>query len=280
MSIGIGVLCCTQPNPPNLAPDAMVMISDTMGSTDTDSLGELHKMLFDPEHKLFSVCAGRVEMAAELFPLVKGEIGQIAGPRSHGSIWRALNTAVTRHRRERFMWDVVNVKYAVFNEGQIATTEHQRLMMEWRKYDTGMQALVGVFDDEGMALLYFLGELSGQEGLVHLMEFPGYFTVGSGSYNANGWLNYRGQTLGMSVAQSALHAYESSVMAASAPTVNTDIEVLIATAKDQFHLSGRNPSNPGCPISISWLRSMAKRYGARRTDALGFRGQPSSPTSS
>jgi hypothetical protein len=271
MTIGIGVLCSTQPKPHVPRPDALVMIADTMGSTDTDSTGELHKMLFDPGGRLYAVCADRIEVSAELLPLIRAELADIKGPRHHGEIWRALNTAVMHHRRERFMWDVVNVKYAVLGPGQIPVQEHDRLMAEWCSYDTHAQALIGTFDDDGLALLYYVGKLDGTEGLVHLMEFPGYFAIGAGCYNATVWLNYRGQTLGMSVGQSALHAYEASKMASSAPTVNQNIEILVATVSGQYHLSSDFPIDPNLPVSLPWLQSMAKRYAPRSTDALGFR---------
>jgi hypothetical protein len=39
-----------------------------MGSTDTDSSGELHKMNFFPDEKVYAVYGGRLERAADLFP--------------------------------------------------------------------------------------------------------------------------------------------------------------------------------------------------------------------
>jgi hypothetical protein len=143
-------------------------------------------------------------------------------------------------------------------------------MEAWRNYDVSAQLLVGTFDDHGLGLLYFIGKMDGSAALVHLVEFPGTFAIGTGGYNATVWLNYRRQVLGMSIRQSALHAYEASRIASSAPTVNRDIEVLVATAKGGFHFSRESPNPQGCPVSLPWLVSMARRYGPRKTDPLGF----------
>ena len=66
MTIGIGVLCSTQPKPHSPRPDAIVMIADTMGSTDTDSTDDLHKMWIDDDLKLYIVGAGNLDLCGEL----------------------------------------------------------------------------------------------------------------------------------------------------------------------------------------------------------------------
>jgi hypothetical protein len=246
------------------------MISDTMGSTETDSTGDLHKMQFDPEHQIYAVCANRVELAAEMLPLIREEFSKMEGPRSHGNIWMALNLAVWHHRSDHFKWDILNTQFSFSGIGLIPEREQERMIEVWRNYEVPAQLLIGTFDDQGLALLYFLGRLEGLDGLVHLMEFPGYFAIGVGSYNANFWLNYRRQVLGMNVEQSALHAYEASRMASTAPTVNRDIEVLMATAKGGFHFSREVPNPKGSPVSLPWLVSMAKKYGPRNTGPVGF----------
>src|ERR1035441_6147287 len=206
MTIGIGVLCSTQPKPYDLMPDALVMISDTMGSTETDSTGELHKMLFDPESRMFAVCAGRVEIACELFPLIREEFAKIDQTKfHHGAISRALNIAVNHHRQDHFNWDVLNHRFS-FN-GQVLLQEQEDLYRYWREFGVAPQVALGTFDSDGRALLYYLGAIEGQDGLVHLMEFPGYCAIGSGYYNATMWLNYRRQKISLNVQQSGLHAY-------------------------------------------------------------------------
>lgn len=64
MTIGIGVLCSTKPRPHVPRPDAIVMIADTMGSTETDSTDDLHKMYVGDDVHLYAVCAGRMEKCA------------------------------------------------------------------------------------------------------------------------------------------------------------------------------------------------------------------------
>jgi len=73
MTIGIGMLCSTKPKPHAPRPDAIVMLSDTMGSTETDSTDQLYKMLIDDKHLLFGVCADRLERCADLWPVLVRE---------------------------------------------------------------------------------------------------------------------------------------------------------------------------------------------------------------
>jgi hypothetical protein len=277
MTIGIGVLCSTTDRS-EIIPDAIVLISDTMGSSETDSTGELHKMAFDPAHRIFAVVAGRVEIAAELFPLIRAQFATIPqGNRLHGSIWRALTMAVANHRNEHFSCDVVMTQFAI--GGQILAQEHERMMEAYRAYDTGYQMLLGTFDDDGRALLYYIGRLDGDTALVHLMEFPGYFAVGTGGYNANMWFNFRRQRLGHSIRRSALHAFEASRMASSAPTVNNDIEVAIALKDRAYYFSRAIEAPSDCPISLNELVALAEQYGPKSTEALGLPTQSASQTS-
>lgn len=84
------------------------------------------------------------------------------------------------------------------------------------------------------------------------------------------WLNYRRQSSSLAVGQSALHAYEASRMAASAPAVNDVVEVAIATKNEMFHLRDEVPKIQECPISIPWLKANARRFGPKPTRPLGF----------
>jgi hypothetical protein len=269
MTIGIGVLCSTAAAHHEPRPDALVMIADTMGSTEYDSTGELHKMLYDPNNRMYSVFSGKPVIASEMTALIREEFSKIQAPRLHGSIWRALNVAVQHHRSDHFNWDVLFTRFS-FN-GQVLVDEKENLLADWRNYDVGAQLLLGTFDDDGRALLYYIGQVEGSLALVHLVEFPGHNALGAGCYNASVWLNYRRQNLGLSIRQSALHTFEAGLMAASAPTVNNDFEMLIAMSRGSFYLSKEHPCMDGCPISLAELTSLAKKYGPRRTDALGFK---------
>ena len=273
MTIGIGVLCSTEPRPHVPRPDALVMIADTMGSTETDSTGELHKMYFFPEEQVFAVCADRLERAADLFPLVRDSLKAIQEPRSHGAMLQALNEAVHKHRSDHFKWDVVFTRYAI--GGQILAERQDRLYEEWGNYDVGAQILLGTFDNEGFARLYYLGQFDGIPGLVHTIAFPGFISIGTGSPNATMWLNYRRQNFALNVKRSTFHAYEASLLAAKAPTVNVDIEMLIATSTGACHYSRDGTSHQGSGISLSELANLFKKYGPQSTEDLGFK-----PTSS
>jgi hypothetical protein len=80
-------------------------MADTMGSTETDSTSELHKLYIEDKDNLYVACAGTVEMAAEVISLFKQGIAKVAS-RTHGAIWDALNKAVHEHRMTHFTWDV------------------------------------------------------------------------------------------------------------------------------------------------------------------------------
>ena len=154
--------------------------------------------------------------------------------------------------------------------GQVLATHNDAMMTEFQSYDVGAQLLLGTFDDDGRSFLYYIGPLQNQPGLVHLFQFPGYFTIGSGSYNANSWLNYRHQTLGHNIKRSAYHAYEADRMASRAPTVNDDIEMVVATATQCFHLDRRKPAIDGCPVSLTELDAFWDNYKPRETNAIGL----------
>lgn len=284
MTIGIGVLCSSKPRPHEPRPDALVMIADTMGSTETDSIDELHKMYWDDATRVHFTCAGQVEMAAELVPMFTQNFSQLQ-TRSHGTITEALNIAVHGHRVQHFNWDVIAKRHSCLMSPTpgmlpIITSDQEKILEEWQNYDVGLQMLVGTFDDTGQALLYFIGKqyISDHEeapGMVHLREFPGHATIGTGSYNATFWLNYRQQTLGRSIKQSAYQAYEAKAMAAKSPTVNSDIEIIVATAEKSWYLSKEKPEAEGCGVSLLELQQMFKKYGPQNTDEIGHKPNPS-----
>jgi hypothetical protein len=278
MTIGIGVLCSTKPRPYTPRPDAAIIIADTMGSTETDSMDELHKCYFDDEAKLYFTCAGRVEMAGELGPMFISNVKGLAS-RGHGAICEALNIAVHGHRVQHFKWDVMAQRHSPLMTDRpgyipVFTGYEKDVLEEWRNYDNGTQILVSTFTDDGQSLLYLIGKLYDANsmpvpGLVHLQEFPGHATIGSGGYNAQFWLNYRQQHLGRDLKQSAYHAYEATIMAAKAPTVNANIEIISATAEKSWHLTAEKPEAAGCGVSLSELQQMFKKYGPQDTFPLG-----------
>jgi hypothetical protein len=138
-----------------------------------------------------------------------------------------------------------------------------------------IQMLIATFDNTGQAYLYRTAQSSDEHGqlipkTVYLSEFPGYDTIGTGSENANFWLNFRGQVLGKSVKQSAYHAYEAKQMAAKAPSVNDQIEIVIVLPGEKsFHLTKDIQPTDGCPVSLGELQRMFKKYGPQKTEVLG-----------
>ena len=77
MTLGIGVLCCSMPPPHVPRPDAIVLLGDTIGSTETESVEDLHEMYIDPHSKLFGVCVGHMEKAGSLFQFIQTEFHQL-----------------------------------------------------------------------------------------------------------------------------------------------------------------------------------------------------------
>jgi hypothetical protein len=270
MTIGIGVLCCSSPDlPPGQRPDSIVMISDTMGSHDTDSTDELRKMYLVPEARVCAVCAGNVETGGEIVSSMVERLPDVKS-RTHGKIWLTLNEVVNGHRSERFLYDVVAPKYQVV-PGKVSEKDHGDILRDFQEYDSGAVLLFGTFDSQGTALLYFIGRYSNSPALVHHVMFPGYQSIGAGDYNANMWLNHRGQRLNFSVMRSLLHAYEACGMAASAPSVNERTDIVIASAKNWFELPYDSDPTPGSPATLKQLKKLAKKYGPQNTSQLGFR---------
>ncbi len=265
MTIGIGVLCSTE----QTKADALILISDSMGSTDTDSTNALAKMF--SHGNVHGVGADNLSVASELFYAITVQIEALR-VRNHGTIWKSINEAVNGIRSERFMWQVLRSEHVIANDhiGILFQDEPSKIQESWKNFYVGATLLIGTFDDDGQALLYYVGGMQDAPGLVHFMQFPGHFTIGIGSQNAEAWLNYRNQALNLGVKQSLYHAFEASVMAASAPTVNREIEITIAM-KDDTSYFGKNRNYPGkYSVSFAELNAMYKKYGPQRTEGISF----------
>jgi len=273
MTIGIGVLCSTR----GLLPDAIVLISDSMGSTETDSTNVLSKMF--TRGNVHGVAADSVSVAAELFYAIATQIESLQAPKEHGKIWKAINLAVNGVRSEKFLWQVLRNEHVIENEhmGRVFQSDNDKIQEAWSRYYIGATLLIGTFDDEGQALLYYVGALEGAPGLVHFMQFPGHCSIGMGLQNADAWLNYRQQALNLGVKQSLYHAYEASRMAASAPSVNREIEITIAL-KDDHSYFGKDRSYPGRYMtSIVELEGMYRAYGPQDTSGISLSFTEASP---
>ena len=267
MTIGIGVLCSTLPKPHKPRPDALIMIANTMGSWDTDSTDDLHKMWINDDLQLYAVGAGTLEYCGELFAIIENEIKALSS-RAHGGISGALNNAFRMLRAQHFQWDIAWSKLSIPIIGQVASVD--KVLEEWGNFRLDMEMLLGTFDDTGQAYLYTISQFKDESKVVFLYEFPGYSTIGTGGPNAQFWLNYRRQSLGLSVKQSMYHAYEAKQMAAKAPTVNEAIEIAVALpGRKSFHLTEEHGAIDGCPFSLLELNSMIKKFGTRNTNSLG-----------
>jgi hypothetical protein len=264
MTIGIGVLCSEKRKPAQPRPDHLILVADTMGSTDTDSTADLHKMFVNDELRVYATCAGTVERAADLFPVIEHHFAQLEN-RTHGQILKAINLAVYQHRTEHFVYDVFHTWIPANMPPPVEVQHH--MTEEWRKYNMGAEMVVGTFDSEGKALLYLIQQW--EVGHVHPFAFPGHVSIGSGAVNAEFWLRYRRQVLGMSVRQSIYHAFEAKKMAAKSPTVNESIEILIASHVGSHIVSTDNPWTNGCVTSIGELEEMFRVHGPQSTDGLG-----------
>ena len=284
MTIGIGVLCSSRPKPHTPRPDSLILIADTMGSSDYDSTDELHKMWLDSELGVYAVGAGTLEYCGELFSIIQNEfklLDQETLPdghhhRTHGRINSALIKAFLHLKSQHFQWDIVWSKLGLPIIGNRSPEELANVQAEWQKFWIAAQMIIGAFDHEGQGYLYAVGQSPEENGqpspkIVQLREFPGFATIGSGSYNADFWLKFRGQVLGLNVRQSAYHAYESKQMAAKAPTVNDSIEIAVIQPDcEVFHLTMERQEVDGCPVSLPELEALYEKYGPQKTVPMGF----------
>jgi len=268
MTIGIGVLCSSTGS----VPDVLTLISDSMGSTETHSTDAVAKTW--SSGPLHAVGAGRIEVAAEIFDTIERHIlGLPEGKRSHGTIWKSLCIAVNGFRSERFFFEVLRNEHVIENEisGRLFQNDPAKIQEAWKNYHIGAELLVGTFDDAGRALLYYIGTFADKPGWVHLLDNPAHGAIGTGSYNASAWLCYRNQAMNLGVKRSVYHAFEASRMAASAPTVNDQIELTIATKTGSSYIA-KDRCYPDGPYSVTFdeLENLYSRYGPQDTEGLVF----------
>jgi len=267
MTIGIGVLCSTA----GKSPDAMVLVSDSMGSTETDSTAALSKMF--TRGPIHAVAAGSLPVASEMFYTIADHIDKLPeNDRSHGAIWKSINVAVNGVRSEKFFWEVLRNEHIIQNElmGTLFVNEQSKIQEAWKNYYIGADLLLGTFDSSGMALLYYIGWFANVPGLVHFVQFPGHHSIGTGSPNATAWLNFRNHAVNVGVKRAIYHAYEASRMAASAPTVNNQIEMTIATKEDSTYLAKQRYYPGRYSISFAELDELYRKYGPQSTEAIEF----------
>jgi hypothetical protein len=186
------------------------------GSTATNSTDELHKMWLNDELRLWACGAGEIEYGAELFSIfedVFSNIDKRGEPRTHGRAYQALAKHFHGLRSQHFTLDVMPTMFVQTidqqgAEGLLPLAEQKVVLQAWQGMALNLQVIVATIDHSGQAYLYNIGEYRDEYGglaprNVHMMSFPGYTAIGSGSTNALAWLDYRSQGLGMNIEQSA-----------------------------------------------------------------------------
>lgn len=283
MTIGIGVLA-TEPEESTLKPNYIVLLADTMGTfADSYSHDRLHKMFRFPENDLYATAADQVDVAAALMPMIDFHVSQAPmEKRSHGDIGRAIAQAIFMFRTERFVMTVfpkygippasiapaalISPSSLIAGFALAPSSVHEKIQQEWEQFHIGCDLLIGAFDCEGKGCLFsFLGD----DVTVHAKPYPGYWAIGAGEENAKFWLSYRGHTLGMGLQRAAYHAYEAKIMAESSPSVNAQLDVIVATkGKHWFNSSHRPNEETDCPVKFESLKEQFTQYGPKPPDSI------------
>jgi hypothetical protein len=265
MTIGIGVLGSASEK---VKPDHLILLSDTKGSFGDDfSMNHLHKLFVDPDLGLYTIAAGKMDRAAELFKTLANFYGDKNHLEGYGKLFTSVHAASDCYKRVRFKYDVLpqfahhpqSIKDD-FNDSDLTPV----LLEAWRDFDFGCQMIVGGFDVVGTAMLFTI-EGNGQ---VYNSMFPGFTAIGSGMNNAMFWLSYRQHNLGLSVKRAAYHAFEAKLMAESSPFVNNQLDIVIANKDKHFLLTRTKPNPEGTPVTVAELRSLLRKYGVRETEGL------------
>jgi hypothetical protein len=266
MTIGIGVLASTSAD---VKPDHLILLCDTKGSFgDSFSMNHLHKMFIDPKQGLYTIAAGKMDRAADLFKTLAVFFSDdTPGLKGYGKLFTSVHAASDCYKRVRFKYDVLPLFARhpqsipeAFNDSDLTP----ELIEAWREFDFGCQMIVGSFDPIGTAMLFTIDG----DGQVQNSMFPGFTAIGTGLNSAMFWLSYRQHNLGLSVKRAAYHAFEAKLMAESSPFVNDQIDIVIANKKEHFLLTRANPSPEGAPVTVADLRKMLRRYGIRETEGL------------
>jgi len=277
VTLGVGALCSTTDKPHLPHPNAIVLLSHVSGSTCTDSRGELHTIYSYPEEKLFGVCVGRIEMAADLFPAIQREFKQLKA-KNFETYTEALNNVVCSHRVHHFRFDVLP-NFTVVH-GDIPQDHPRKVTEAWQQYDVGVHLIVGAFGDNGHVHLFVVARIERLNGWVHPAIFPGFAAIGLGAHSADFWLHYRRQVWSHGLKQSAYHAYEAAHLIERTQNVAGRMEMMIATNNKCFHLTVENPRPAGCPVSLLDLEAMTRKCGPRDTNADPAKPESSTPISS
>ena len=275
MTIGIGALATGV----KYKPDTLVLSSDTLGSYgDAYSTSELHKMYVLPKERLYIVACDEIDRASELVAMIQKNV-EMLRHRNHGPIYDALHRAVYSYYNQRATYEVFP-KFMLtpeqFRTERIEDALRDQIISEWMSFYFGCQLIVGTFADSGQALLYMIDGSANRRDdkspstveFVKSVNFPGFAAVGSGAGNAQFWLGYRDYTLSCSPKRAVYHAYEARLMAEKSAHVNDNVELLIATKDEHFHLTRQRPQSG--EWSLGGLSEQFKKYGPQSTLPLGI----------
>ncbi len=267
MTIGIGVLASEDKKP-----DHIVLVSDTMGSyEDAYSTSELHKGYHFQDVDLYAVAAGSIDRASEFMAALHEGFKVLPADRTYGDVVRMAIHCFHGYKLSRFSMEIGPRLMFTYDQWfQMMDPEFRTsVLQEWTGFDIGFDLIVGSFarniGSHGQALLL---HVSGQEGKVEPVNFPGVCAIGTGAENARFWMSYRKHKLSVSVKRAAYHAYEAKLMAEKSAHVNERVEMLIARVGTHFSLRQDQPSLAGCPVSLPELGELYKKYGAQDTTDL------------
>lgn len=271
MTIGIGVLCSDKN-----AGDCFILASDRLGSFGDGFSTRRHcKMFLEPERGLYAVCADDVGNASELLGRICEQWANIPPQnRSYRMLRQGMQLAASEYRLYQFVASVLP-RYPIDPKADwrvqaenLGLTE--KLLDEWRNTQTGCELIVGSLGlyEQGRTMFHL--HFSNEAGEVTPLPSCGFWAIGSGAENALFWLAYREQGIGMSVKRSALHVYEAKLMAEHSPYVGReDIELLIVTQDQWYHLTHKRRSADGCPVSLDELEELHREFGPSSTQSLG-----------
>ncbi len=267
MTIGIGALCSEGKE----KPDHLILCCDAMGSyDDVTSTGSLHKLFMREDARVWAVAAHDIGKAAELMTKIADAVKR-DGDGKYGKIYDAICIAVAAYKSARFRYEIIPQYGLAPAKGWMKEAKKlgmlDTLLTEvWPEFSIECQLIIGFFAEDGSSRLFHVKS----NGFVDPVTLPGFHTIGVGSVNANFWLTYRGQGMGMGLRRSAYHCYEAKIMAEKSPHVGKgDIEMLIVSAdRKPWLLTPDHPTDLDCPVSLTELKVLFEKHGPQNTNDL------------
>jgi len=264
MTIGIGALGSESKN----LPDTIVLIADTKGSFGgAYSMNRLHKLFYDKDAKVCATAADGIDRAAELFTLIQQFLGKW-NTGSYGNLLDSIHSAAEVYKRIKFKTEVLpRFAYLPNSIPEMFTEQdlNPQLLRRWQRFYVGCEMLVGAFDKDGQAYLFWLDGKGG----VQNFSTPGFAAIGSGAENAMFWLSYRNHNKSYSPKRTAYHVFEAKIMSESSPFVNEKMDILVARRDKWTFISDSHPIPADSPVTVEELRKLFdEEYGPKSTEAM------------